>query len=67
MSTYYSAHRKFANKGYSFPVLRMKSSQSIDTKMVEPLKSYIKELMDPSWNAASNQFEEDLLSPIWVH
>ena len=59
--TFYSAHRKLANKGYSFPDYRMKVPQSTNSQIIDSLQSYIKNLEESSWVAASKQFEEDVL------
>ena len=58
--TFYSAHRKLANKGFRFPDYRMKTPSTTNTHVLDPLQTYFQCLIDSSWVAASKQFEEDV-------
>ncbi|MBC8344037.1 MAG: tetratricopeptide repeat protein, partial [Bacteroidetes bacterium] len=54
--TFYSLHRKLANKGFVFPDFRRKDIKFTGEQIIDSLQLYIKNMPDNSWKAANDKF-----------
>jgi hypothetical protein len=59
--TFYSLHRKLANRGYLFPDFRRKNIEFPDNHLLPELQDYISSFEDKKWSATNKAFDQDVI------